>query len=100
VIGSHIYRGEERRLGVTLGNGEATATTFTQRGGPTHNDGEPSGKAELPKQTIVILLIAATCLLGFGYYTWKKYKKAREGATNYNPEEKHEQSNTRESGSG
>lgn len=95
VISSHIYRGEERRLDVAYGNEEATATTFTQPGGPIYNDGETSVKVELPKQTIVILLIAVTFLLGFGYYTWKKLKKAREGAPNYNPEEKHEQSNTR-----
>jgi hypothetical protein len=95
VIRSHIYRGEERRLDVALENEEATTTTFTQRGGPTNDDGETSGKAKLPKQTIVILLIAATFLLGFGYYSWKKFKKAREGAPKYNPEEKHEQSNTR-----
>jgi hypothetical protein len=92
LIGSHIYRGEERRLDAALGNGETTATT-SQLGGPTYTVGETGGKAEPPTQTIVLLLFAATFLIGFGYYIWKK--KAREGAPDINSEEKHEQSNTR-----
>jgi hypothetical protein len=94
VITSHIYRGEERRLDIAVGNGEVTATA-NQPGGLTHTDGNAAGKSELPKWTIAILLVAATFLLGIGYYTWNKLKKARKSAQNFNPEEKHEQPNTR-----
>jgi len=74
VIKAHIYRGEERRLDLSIGSKEATpAVTRNRATTPTIQKG---GETEVvPVQTFIIMGVVATILAAFGFYSWKKNRK-------------------------